>query len=348
MVRYNRGEWSEVYSLFEIIEKGYIIDHYDLNNKILVQSIIYEDHNIEFLLSKNQVDIKIFKKLIKTFPTKIFKSYKDLLFVKIKENKKTNGAFSIDEISFFLEEISILSSIKAKSLSKQDIILVLADANHDYKNSLRKSYSIKSNIGSHPTLFNSSQHTNFGFFLTGINDAQLNHLRSIKTADKLIDRLAYLNSMKANIRFDKVLSPVFLDNLTLISDNLPTILGNALLNSYKGGSKDFLLNVLTSNKSINENELLNITADFLKACSFGLFPSKPWDKNYSLNGGFLLLSPSGVLSKIEIDSRFMNDYLLRSVKFDSPSSTRFKMLEPEKIGDNVYYFTLNLQIRFHK
>jgi hypothetical protein len=24
------------------------------------------------------------------------------------------------------------------------------------------------------------------------------------------------------------------------------------------------------------------------------------------------------------------------------------MLEPEKIGDNVYYFTLNLQIRFHK
>jgi hypothetical protein len=345
MISYNRGEWSEIYSFFDIAEKGYITDNFDKNKRIIVKSVIYEDIGIEFLLSSKKVDVKVLNKIIKTFPNNQFKSKKLLLFDKIKNNSNSEGAFSIDEISSFLEEMSILSSLKGKSFSKGDIVLLLESSNNTLQ---KKSYSIKSSLGSSATLLNSSKHTDFGYFLKGIDDKQVTEVLSISSRNKLLDRLSYLKSKNALISFDKIISKIFLSNLISINSNLPLILGNALIESYEANSKDLLLNILTSNKSFSKEHLSTVTADFLKASSFGMFPSKLWNKNYSVNGGFIILSSLGELTKIDIDSKNMDDYLLSNVKFDSPSTKRYKMLEPIKNSEKTFYFTLNLQVRFSK
>jgi len=344
MISYNRGEWSEIYSFFDIVEKGYITDYYDKNKKIIVKSIIYEDQGIEFLLSSNKVDVKVLGKIIRSFPANQIRSKKILLLDKIKNINNNEGAFSINEISAFLEEMAILSSIKGKSFSKGDIVLVLENSNNTLQ---KKSYSIKSSLGSSATLLNSSKHTDFRYYLQGIDENQVNKVLNINSRNKLLDRLSYLNDENALISFDNIVSKVFLSNLRLLDENLPFILGNALLNSYRVNSKDLLFNVLSSNRDFSKDYLSRLIANFLKACSFGMFPSKEWNNNYSVNGGFIILSSAGEVNKIDIDSAHMNDYLLSNVKFDSPSTKRYKMLEPIKI-DETYYFTLNLQVRFSR
>jgi len=343
MISYNRGEWSEIYTLFDIAEKGYITDYHDKNKRITIKSIIYEDQGIEFLLSSTKVEVKVLNEIVKSFSPDKFTLKKRLLLDKIKNNHKNEGAFSIDEINSFLEEIAVLSSIKAKSFSKGDIVLILEKSNNLYP---KKSYSIKSSMGSSATLLNSSKHTDFGYYLNGIDENQLNNVLNIHSRNKLLDRLSYLRGESALISFDKIISNVFLSNLKLLDNNLPLFLGNALLNSYRFNSKDLLFNVLSSNNGFSKDYLSRLTADFLKACSFGMFPSKEWDKKYSVNGGFIIISSLGDVCKIDLDSEQMNDYLLSNVKFDSPSTKRYKMLEPYKISEKNYYFTLNLQIRF--
>ena len=79
-----------------------------------------------------------------------------------------------------------------------------------------------------------------------------------------------------------------------------------------------------------------------------MMPSKSWDGNESVTGGIIVTKENGeivLLDKIYYENE-LNEYLINNTKLESPSSTRYNMLELKEEENNMISFTLNLQIRF--
>lgn len=108
---------------------------------------------------------------------------------------------------------------------------------------------------------------------------------------------------------------------------------------------------LKSTEFIDKDFAYKKLADFLLAISFGFFPSKKWNGNLNTNGGLVIVKKDG--SVVVLDLIYFKDqvveFLINETKLDSPSSTRYKMLEiyADKTTSKSY-FTLNLQIRYKK
>lgn len=98
-------------------------------------------------------------------------------------------------------------------------------------------------------------------------------------------------------------------------------------------------------KFFYSNKLLK----FFNAVAFEMFPSSVMTKSTISFGGMLIMHKQGnisLLDKIYFINE-LNDYFLNNLKLDSPSSTRYHMLELKQCPTtNEIYFTLNLQIRF--
>ncbi len=78
-----------------------------------------------------------------------------------------------------------------------------------------------------------------------------------------------------------------------------------------------------------------------------MMPSKKWNGINEINGGILVVAKNSEVYLLDLVyyRSLVDNYLVKNIKFDSPSSTRYKMMEIYK-QDNRYYFKLNLQIRF--
>ena len=87
--------------------------------------------------------------------------------------------------------------------------------------------------------------------------------------------------------------------------------------------------------------------DFLSAISFGFFPGTKWNGENVVNGGLLIVTDEGnvVVLDLVYYENTVRKYLINNTQLDSPSSTRYHMLEVFKDNDE-YYFTLNLQVRY--
>ena len=70
------------------------------------------------------------------------------------------------------------------------------------------------------------------------------------------------------------------------------------------------------------------------------------DKN-TVTGGLLIVQTNGDVVTLDLiyHKDEVNNYLLNNTKLDSPSSSRYHMLELEEKNGKVY-FTLNLQVRY--
>lgn len=65
-----------------------------------------------------------------------------------------------------------------------------------------------------------------------------------------------------------------------------------------------------------------------------------------VNGGLIIVDEIGKVKIIDLiyHKSVVDEYLINSAKLDSPSSSRYKMLELYE-EDNEIFFTINLQIR---
>ncbi len=132
---------------------------------------------------------------------------------------------------------------------------------------------------------------------------------------------------------------------------MPEYLANVLVQSYITGNKDLFSLFVTSNQFEDKDFAIKKLGDFLEGISFCFFPSKKWDGNKKVNGGLVIIKNNGnivILDLIYYRKEVIN-YLINETKLDSPSTSRFHMLELYKNPiDNKIYFTLNLQIRYKK
>ncbi len=351
MISLNRGEWSELYCvLFLLIKPKVKIVDENLDeitsNLYEIKKIIAETNfPLEYEIVDNKIIVYAIKDKISEYSKEEVDKYRTELYKKIVSANSNKGSFSIESIDDFLEKFSLGQVIKSKNVCKEDIEVVSYDNNSKSLNNIK--YSIKSSLGSPATLLNSSSHTNFRYKVTGMNDNLMKEINSIKTRTKLLDRLSLLDKNNCIIEFDSVLSENFLYNLKMVDSLMDKYIANTLIYSYRNNNK-ILKDIFIDSNDFKDIELAEKKlGDFLSAVSFGFFPSQKWNGENIVNGGLLIVKEDGQVVVLDLIyySKSVKKYLINNTQLDSPSSSRYHMLEIYKENDN-YFFTLNLQVRY--
>lgn len=334
MTGFNRGEWSELLAILSLIS----------NPKLKIV-----DENLHFICD----DIfKIVDIITPDLPSKELnfvaeETSKDL-FWEIISAPTGEGSFSIKSTEHDCDDLLEALKTKGNSSHKADVVAMVEDLT---KKSIEQiSYSIKSMLGSPATLLNSSSATNFEYLVSGLSKDSVQKINSITTRTKLKDRLNVLDELGGKIYFSKIPNSTFESNLLMVDSLMPDILASVLLNSYRGKTKDLLELFISTDHFRSKQHAIKKLNDLLQAISFGMFPNKVWDGSFEVNGGILVIKPTGDVGLLDLiyHNDTVSKFLTKETKLDSPSSSRYHMLELSPCEDNpeLYKFNLNLQIRY--
>lgn len=361
-MQFNRGEWSELYALLELLDNqklNIVNDDLEIidNTTFNVLGLCVQNSNNEYHYDIKDVDVDVLKnnKVISNVDKADIKKYKEILLHKITHELPGNGSFKIKEMNDILAKLTEGNKIKSSSTAKEDIKAKLYDSKVDTVVD-RIGYSIKSSLGSAATLLNASNNTSFRYKVTGLDKPDEIAINSIKTKTKLIDRLAYMKAKKAEITFDKVVSSAFSQNMQMIDSRLSEILAWLLYSSYELGEKNMeqLVKILAKENILSYDGDTEIyykkkIGDFLLAVALGMMPGDVWNGEYSVTGGIILVESKGQILVLDAIyyREYLAKYLIKNTKLESPSSSRYHMFEVYE-EDGERYFNLNLQIRFIK
>lgn len=354
----NKGEWSEVYTLFKLLgEKQVYAGDAELNR---IENLFYpilkvlrneQNNNYVYSVNDNIVVItedgkELLRKNVKDFLIQA----EELLNI-IQSSK---GTFSAPEIEKFMSEIHC-RTLKAKSQDKTDIHIVI----HDLRTGMTPElgFSIKSQVGSNSTLLNAGKTTNFCYRLKGctLTNKEIDEINGIDSKQKILDRVKKIISKKGYLEFVCMDDSTFRNNLVLIDSLLPKIVAEILLRCYSTGEYDLKTNVIEVER-INplKYDISNGHAyythkikNLLVASALGMVPHTPWNGEYDANGGYLVVKEDGeVLCYHFYDRNLFENYLFENTKLETPSSSRNEFGMIFKGVDGNLYIKLNLQIRF--
>ena len=359
MLKGNKGEWSEIYTLLKLLGDTEIYVGDENLNKISgllypIIKILRDESSGHFEYSVNNNLILITGKNENfTIPIIEFKEKAELLLKRIK--KDHSSSFEVPDIEGFLSQIKC-STLKAKSSSKTDIRIVI----HDIKTNLQPElgFSIKSQLGGASTLLNAGNTTNFKYKIENCNLTNdfIEEVNLIDTSSKIKDRLGEIIKNGCDIQFVHTEKDVFENNLILIDSLLPNILAEIVFYFYtssRSETKD-LVDIIEEKNPLNFNTTNNHKfyeykiKKFLTEVALGMMPSKVWNGVYDATGGYLVVKDDGeILSYHIYNKNKFENYLFYNTKLETASSSRHKFGKIYQDGEE-YYIKLNLQIRFKK
>jgi type II restriction enzyme len=353
----NKGEWSEIYTLFKLLGDTKLFSGDAELNKVeelfypIVKIIRTESGgNFEYQVEGNLILISGSKELLK-IPVKKFQEQASILIQKIKSS--TGAAFSIPEIEAFMNSVHC-QTLKAKSTSKTDIRIVIHDSRINQQAEL--GFSIKSQLGGDSTLLNAGKTTNFIYQIQGFNPTKsiIDKINNIDSKSKIKDRLEEIIKLKGKLKFVTLEQDVFKNNLVLIDSLLPNILSEVVYSFYtsKNSSiKDLIEDTSKRNPLKYDTQFLHSFYEykikrFLTDVALGMTPSKVWTGIYDATGGYLIVKENGDILCYHIYNRNQfEDYLFANTKLETASSTRHDFGKIYEENGQIY-FKLNLQIRF--
>ncbi len=361
-MQFNRGEWSELYALLELLdnqELNIVNDDLEVidDSTFKVLGLYIQNSKNEYYFDIKDINVNVLKndKIISNVEKKEIQKYKEVLLNKIINELPGKGSFPIEEMKCILGKLTEGNKIKSSSNTKEDLNAKLQD--NKLNTVVNKvGYSIKSSLGSPATLLNASSNTNFKYLIEGLSEEEIEKINNIDTKTKLVDRLEYMQNKHAKIKFEKVISDTMNHNLQMVDSKLPEILANLLLASYETKEKNVnkLLHYVAQNNVLNykgDSELYykKKIGDFLLAVTLGMMPGQIWSGEYDVTGGIILVENDGKILVLDAIyyKEYLVKYLIKNTKLESPSSTRYKMFDIYSEGENSY-FNLNLQIRFIK
>lgn len=356
MITGNKGEWSEIYALFKLLADKELHAGDSKINKI--NNLVYPILKIlrsegkksyEYSIEDDIVIISDSQEILRV-PIIEFHRYAEILLKRIKSSSKT---FSVPEIEEFMHSINCFT-LKAKSSSKTDITIVVHDLRTGFQPTL--GFSIKSQLGSHSTLLNAGETTNFIFKIDGakLSAEDIVSINSISSRSKIRDRISRIKELGGVLKFVKTQRNIFNNNLVLIDSLLPEILSFMVLRFY--GTNYSGVNQLIELIE-KENPLKFDTSSshlfyrykikrFLIDIALGMMPSKAWNGEYDATGGYLIVKSDGELLCYHIyNLNEFENYLIYNTKFDTASSTRHSFGEIYS-ENGEFFIKLNLQIRF--
>lgn len=350
--RANKGEWAELFVFLKALSDGKIYAADENLEKVeelfyIILSAIKNEEGVHKEYKRNQSSQRVI--LFENGSEKIqisveeFERFSNIVLDSIQNN---SGTFEIPQIEPFLSKIK-LNKFKAGSDSKKDIIFKVHD---DYTGAEPQiGFSIKSYVGSKPTLLNASGATRVQYSLSkNLSPADLKKVNTIDGRSKIKDRVQFIRDKGISLEFDQMLNSTFNRNLQMIDSRMPEFLGYLFLNSYFVNGKsipdvvDFYCENFNEDKEIISYKVKNL----LVAVALGMEPNTKWMGLEDANGGYIVVKNDGeVLCYHIYDRNKLREYLFRNTKFDSPSSKRTGAGLVNNEGEKQK-FLLTIQIRF--
>ena len=354
MRKYNKGEWSEIYTFAYLLSSGilYSADK-DLNKMeeiyFPVLKIIREETDGDPVDYQTGSLIRIYKggELLKEVEKSAFEDVVAELYDKIPQGSR---AFEIPSVDEFFDSI-YCTKVKAASNKKQDITVQLHDINTGIQPIC--GFSIKSYLGANPTLINAGTNTNFTYVLNGCTDEIMDAVNSIATKTKIIDRIDYLLSNGCSFELqENSISAQFTENLQFIDTIMPTFVNYMLLYSYMYSIKSSA-QLIEKMKELNPLGFTNLEMyaykykKLLCAWALGLTPERTdWLGHEDANGGYITVKSDGSVVCYHLYNRTeFENYLLDYTYFEKPSTSKFGYMSVYK-EDDTYKIKLCMQVRF--
>lgn len=355
----NKGEWSEIYTLFKLLGEGKVYaGDQDLNK---IQDLFYpiimilrQEKEGKFNYKLQESDVVVltseWEELLR-IPARLFLEEAEKLLGAINEN---NGAFAIPHIEAFMNSI-YCHSLKARSADKTDIKIIL----HDQRTKINSEmgFSIKSQLGGDSTLLNASKATNFNFKIEGVvlSDEDISNINAINSRhNKIIKRVEAIKNKGGVLVFDKVDNNTFQNNLIMLDGHLPDIIAYLLLEQLNSGVSTLkeLAEKLSENNPLNYDVAQGTPVyvyklkHLLVSVALGMMPATAWNGLFEANGGYLVVKKDGeILCYHFYDRNRFEDYLFSNAYLERSSTRRHQYASIIREDDGSLSFKVNLQIR---
>jgi len=336
----NKGEWSEVYTLlYLLINKKVELSNEKLeaiNQALKILNIYWvEGKDIHtFNINQNSVTNKRLIEILQSL-------YSDII--------STTGTFTPTKWGEIKRLLNI-NDIKSSSFEKTDIELLILNQTHNTKDKI--GFSIKSFLGSNPTIINASSHTKFIYKVIGLTSEDIKKVNKLNTkrggAD-LTGRVKTLYQLKGGLEFYKMSSEVYKENLVKVDSLLPEIIANLLINSYKNKAKYLyksIENFTIKQTLINSDTVKHKIGSFVYYSLSGLMPSLPFDNIYTDNGVLIVKKEGNIVGFYNAyNKKELWEFLSQNVYLDTPSTSRHNIGTIYKEINGDYFIDLSLQLR---
>lgn len=354
----NKGEWSELYTLFKLLADGklYAADadtnkipnlYYDILKVIRTQA----DGKLEYCRS---AEVKIINaetgEEICSVPIASFVEQTDKLLAGIRSKTGSKGAFELPDVWSFAESIKC-NTLKAKSKDKADIHLMVHDIMSGRDDTF--GFSIKSQLGSPSTLFNASGATNFTYKVIG-HQLTGDEIDTFQAFKKFKEKFDFLASLGTDIEFIETENKTLDFNLKMVMTEMPVVFAEMIKYYYQGRSysiselTDMVAEAGIISTLDNKVFLRHKTKEMLTNIALGMVPNTMWTGDYEATGGYIIVKDDGdvVCYHIYNHNAFKN-YIFANTRFDTPSKTKHGFGDIYEV-DGQQYLKLNVQIRFVK
>lgn len=348
----NAGEWAELYVLLKVLSEGnlYGADG-DLNklddNFFPVISIEMQKTGqpkdkpipINYVVNRDEGTVDVTSEGVSSTIKMSELDVEANSFFNIISTRK-GRSFQVPEVNPLLKKI--LNPITKKSSSnKADIHIVIHDVMTGAENEV--GFSIKSKHSSSATLINPSGQTLFQYRIESrkqninvdVNDVK-NSLAIIDVNNKKVgakDRIQKLLASGYDLKFTTIKGDTFKENIQLIDSSLDIFLAECLkvFMSKRISSLSEIIEIVSGINpcgfsALNEERLLDFYRYKMKRLvvdsALGMLPGTPWSGKYDASGGYIVVKELGEVVCYHLYNwNALQDYLYKSLKFDTPSST---------------------------
>jgi len=350
----NKGEWSETYAFLRLLADGKLFAADEQLNRIgnmffPIIKIIREETRgtpYEYHPDPEAGEVRIFlnDEQLLCLSAEEFNDEAILLYSQIKYG---TSAFEVPRTEAFIKRI-FMTKLKAPTTDKSDINIQIHDVNTGFENVV--GFSIKSELGSPPTLLNAGRTTNFIYEIKGLHPSDINQINAIETKNKLIDRMTAISEKGGLLSFAEMENTTFCNNLTMIDSQMPIIIAEMLIGYYDKNITDCMgltdyvsqINPLSCNAEFYKHKI----KDLLCAIALGMKPATAWDGTDEATGGYIVVKTDGDVLAYHIYNRdAFRGYLLKNTQLEKGSSSRHGFCSLYQEGGKIK-IKLNLQIRF--
>ena len=355
----NKGEWSEIYTLFKLLGDGKVhAGDADMNKLELYYPILNiireESKRYEYRPNTDQHIVVIDEDghEYACISMNRFVQESESLLAEIKSGG--SRSFEIPASEAFMNEIGC-TLLKAPSSDKADIHIVI----HDLRTNMTPNlgFSIKSQLGSASTLLNAGLPTNILYKIEGVSlsDEDITSINSIKDH---LPRMKKIVDRGGRFVYSDVEHQTFKNNLLFLDSCMPEFIAECLVVDSMPNATSMIKGAVEMVAAKNPfgftgNDIVAFYEHKMKVllldAALGMTPSKEWKGRYDANGGYLVVRKDGEIVCYHFYNRNdVEDYLYHNTRFERGSRARhnFGSLFREEDGD--VYIRLNLQIRFKK
>jgi len=357
----NKGDWSEIYAIFRVFADGHVwLGDPEMqpleNGHRTISAVLREESGVRIC---HRIEDGIVRS---TTPTggvvgessrEEFARVADQLLEAIAAH--SGGTMSCT----FAESLARrhgFAGLKAGSRMKADVFLELQDPRSGSTEFV--GLSVKSELGSKPTLLNASGATNFDYVLEGpIEASMVRQLNEIEGKYRLRKRLLKLKESGIRLAFDGIgrNGGIFSLNLQVIDSRLPEICSE-MLSLHYGTGISLMTEVVEALEAANTLGFDQIKGhryydykvqQLLRDVALGMRPTQSvWYGQYEASAGYLVVQRDGTIIAYSLyNLNEFQEYLLRHTALETPDMSRYGNGLITRSGPE-YLIKLPMQIRF--